>query len=244
MRTAILTDIHGNLNALERVLERCRELGVERYTCLGDTVGYGAEPNECCDIVRETVSFSLLGNHDAAVAGRMDYDYYYQAARDALDWTRKCIDEPNLAWLRSLPYTVREGWVEYCHGSPLEPEQYEYIFLLEQAQELVQVMNDLAEVTFIGHSHLSRAYALTKESGARSVLADVVRLEPGAKYIVSVGSVGQPRDGDPRSCFGVLDDEERTLTYHRVEYDIDRSASLILDAGLSPHFARRLFAGV
>lgn len=244
MLTAILTDIHGNLDALQRVFERCRELGVERYTCLGDTVGYGAQPNECCDLVRERASFSLLGNHDAAVAGRMNYDYYYEAARQALDWTQKRLSEPNLAWLRSLPYTVREGWVEYCHGSPLEPELYEYIFLLEQAQELVRVFDDLAEVTFIGHSHLPRAYALTREKGARSVLADVVHLEPGARYIVSIGSVGQPRDGDPRACFGVLDDQARTLTYHRVEYDIDRTASLIIEAGLSAHFARRLYAGV
>jgi diadenosine tetraphosphatase ApaH/serine/threonine PP2A family protein phosphatase len=243
LRTAILTDIHGNLPALEQVLARCRGLGVDRYVCLGDTVGYGAQPNECCDLVRERASFSLLGNHDAAVAGRMNYDYYYDAARDALDWTRGELTASNRAWLASLPYTVREGPVEYCHGSPLEPAQYEYIFLLEQAEELVPVVADLAEMTFIGHSHLPRAYAISPE-GARSVLADQVELRPGFKYIVSIGSVGQPRDGDPRACFGVLDDGERTLTYHRVAYDIDHSASRILAAGLSAHFARRLYAGV
>lgn len=244
MRTAILTDIHGNLNALQRVFERCELLGVDRYVCLGDTVGYGAEPNECCDLVRERASFSLLGNHDAAVAGRMGYDYYYAAAREALDWTRQGISAANLAWLRSLPYNVREDWVEYCHGSPLLPEDYEYIFLVEQAQELVRIFDDLADVTFIGHSHLLRAYRLTKEDGAESIMNDVVHVAPGAKYIISIGSVGQPRDGDSRACFGVFDDESRTLEFHRVEYDIERSASLILQAGLSPHFARRLFAGV
>lgn len=243
MRTAILTDIHSNLPALEEVLAVCRDVGVERYVCLGDTVGYGAQPNECCDLVRERASFSLLGNHDAAVAGRMNYDYYYDAARDALDWTRGRLSAANRAWLASLPYTVREGPVEYCHGSPLEPEQYEYIFLLEQAEELVPVVADLAEMTFIGHSHLPRAYAISPD-GARSVLAERVELKAGWKYVVSIGSVGQPRDGDPRSCFGVLDDEARTLTYHRVHYDIDRCASRILEAGLSAHFARRLYAGV
>lgn len=242
MRTAILTDIHANLAALERVLEACAEAGVERYVCLGDTVGYGAQPNECCDLVRERVSFSLLGNHDAAVAGRMDYDYYYDAARQALDWTRQRLSPANLAWLSSLPYTVREGWVEYCHGSPVDPAQYEYIYLEEQAAELVPVLADLADVTFIGHSHLPRAFALSS-MGSRDVLADCVRLEPGAKYIVSIGSVGQPRDGDPRACFGILDDVERTVTFHRVEYDIDRTSRLILEAGLAPHFARRLHFG-
>jgi diadenosine tetraphosphatase ApaH/serine/threonine PP2A family protein phosphatase len=243
LRTAIVTDIHGNLAALNEVVALGEQLGAQRWVCLGDTVGYGAEPNECCDIVRERASFSLLGNHDAAVAGRMNYDYYYEAAREALDWTKERLSAPNRAWLASLPYTVREGWVEYCHGSPLEPEQYEYIFLLEQAEELISVLGDLADVTFIGHSHLPRAYALTAD-GAKSVLDDVVELKPGAKYIVSIGSVGQPRDGDPRACFGILDDVERTLTYHRVEYDIERTSDRILQAGLSEHFARRLFAGV
>lgn len=243
MRTAIVTDIHANLAALNAVIAQAEGLGVERWVCLGDTVGYAAQPNECCDLVREMTSFSLLGNHDAAVAGRMNYDYYYEAAREALDWTRGVLTEANLAWLKSLPYTVREGAVEYCHGSPLDPEQYEYIFLVEQAEELVPVLADLADVTFIGHSHLPRAYALTR-GGATSVLADTVEFKAGFKYIVSIGSVGQPRDGDPRACFGVFDDEARTLTYHRAEYPIERTARLIVAAGLSEHFARRLFAGV
>lgn len=244
MRTAILTDIHGNLSALEQVVARCDELGVDRFVCLGDTVGYGAEPNECCDLVRERTSFSLLGNHDAAVAGRMGYDYYYDAAREALDWTRAQISEPNLAWLKSLPYTVREGSIEYCHGSPVDPEAFEYVFLMAHAKELLHVFGSLADVTFIGHSHLLRAYALSESEGARSVLGEVVRFSPGEKYVVSIGSVGQPRDGNPLACFGILDDEQGTLTYHRVPYDIERTAGRIVAAGLSPHFARRLFAGV
>lgn len=243
MRTAIITDIHANLTALRAVLARGDELGVDRWVCLGDTVGYAAQPNECCDLVRERASFSLLGNHDAAVAGKMNYEYYYEAAREALDWTAKNLNASNLAWLRSLPYSVREGWVEYCHGSPLAPEQYEYIFLVEHAEELLPYTRDLADVTFIGHSHLSRAYALDATS-VRNVLAQKVVMEPGVKYIVSIGSVGQPRDGDARACFGVFDDETRTLTYERVEYEIDPTARLILKAGLSDHFARRLYAGL
>ncbi len=242
MRTAIVTDIHGNFAALSKVIERGEELDVDRWVCLGDTVGYGADPNECCDLVRERASFTLLGNHDAAVAGRMDYEYYYEAARDALDWTRGVLSPANFAWLQSLPYTVKEGAIEYCHGSPLEPEQYEYVFLLEQAEDLVRVQDDLADLTFIGHSHLPRAYALNGV-GARSVLADTVEIKTGPKYLISIGSVGQPRDGDSRACFGVLDDVARTLTFHRVAYDIGRAARRIIDAGLSDHFAKRLFTG-
>ena len=243
MKTAIVTDIHGNLPALEKVLERGRERGVERWVCLGDTVGYGAQPNECCRVVREKAAFSLLGNHDAAVAGRMNYEYYFEAARQALDWTATRLDADNLAWLRSLPYTVTEGPVEYCHGSPLAPDQYEYIFLEEHAEELLPVIHDLAEVTFIGHSHLPRAFAL--DGGrVRNVMAEVVPVPTGVKHLISIGSVGQPRDGDPRACFGVFDDVARTVTFERVEYDIEAAASRILGAGLSSQFARRLFVGV
>lgn len=243
MRTAILTDIHGNLPALKRVLARCRELGVDRYVCLGDTVGYGSAPNECCEIIRERASFGLLGNHDAAVCGRMSYDEYYDLARQALDWTREHISAANEGWLLSLPYMVREGWVAYCHGSPIEPEQFDYIFQPEHAQELMPAFADLAELTIIGHSHLSRVFALS-DGVVQSLNPSVVELQRGRKYLVSVGSTGQPRDGDPRACFAVLDDETRTLSYIRVEYDIKKTATQILAAGLPSHFAQRLFAGI
>jgi diadenosine tetraphosphatase ApaH/serine/threonine PP2A family protein phosphatase len=242
LRTAILTDIHANLPALEAVIARANELGVERWVCLGDTVGYAAEPNECCALVRERVSFSLLGNHDAAVAGRMSYDYYYAAARDALEWTTGQMTADNLAWLKSLPYTVREGAIEYSHGSPLQPDQYEYIFVLDQAAELLPVLGDLADVTFIGHSHLPRAFSLS-DDGADDVYEEVVEIRAGAKYIISIGSVGQPRDHDPRACFGIWDDVARTVEFHRVAYPIEPAAAKILEAGLSEHFARRLFVG-
>ncbi len=243
MRTAIITDIHANLPALEAVVARASAVGVERWVCLGDTVGYAAQPNECCELVREKVSFSLLGNHDAAVAGRMSYDYYYEAARVALEWTAKRVSADNLAWLRSLPYTVREGDIEYSHGSPLQPEQYEYIYMAEQAEELLPVLADLADVTFIGHAHLPRAFSLTA-TGVEDVWAETVEIRPGAKYIVSVGSVGQPRDHDPRACFAVWDDVARRVEYHRVDYPVATTAERIFEAGLSEHFGRRLFAGI
>jgi diadenosine tetraphosphatase ApaH/serine/threonine PP2A family protein phosphatase len=243
VRTAILTDIHGNLTALKAVFRACESANVQRFVCLGDTVGYGAEPNECCDMIRRNASFSLLGNHDAAVSGRMRYDDYYDAAREALDWTRKAIGRGNLAWLSSLPYSVREGSVGYCHGSPLEPEQYEYIFLLDHARDLLPIVADLPHVTFIGHSHLPRAYALGTER-VRNAMAPEIALDRPEKFIISVGSVGQPRDGDSRACFAIFDDETQTVAFQRVEYEIDVTANLIRSVGLSDHFARRLYAGV
>ncbi len=242
MRTCILTDIHANIEALEACIEASRYLQVDRYVCLGDTVGYGADPDACCDRVRELCEFAVLGNHDAAVAGRMDYSYYYAAARDALDWTARQLKPVNRAWLQGLAYTRDEGQVLYGHASPRDPSAFEYVFALEQAEDLVIRANKLAHLTFIGHSHLQRAFLLGDP--VKDVWHDKVKIAPNAKYLCSIGSCGQPRDYDPRTCFGVWDDKTQTVEFHRAQYDAEKTAQKILAAGLSPHFARRLLHGV
>ena len=160
VRIAILSDVHANLEALAEVERTIADLGVDQIACLGDVVGYGASPNECCDILRRIASVALLGNHDAAVAGRMDYAFYYDAARHALDWTARNLRPDNLAWLGSLPYTHRVGEVGFSHGSPIHPEAYDYILAGEQAGELLPFVDQLPPVTFIGHSHLTKVFAL------------------------------------------------------------------------------------
>jgi predicted phosphodiesterase len=244
MRYAIISDIHGNIEALEAILAKFREIGgIDKWYCLGDIVGYGAEPEACCSLVRETCEVTLLGNHDAAVAGRMDYSYYYDAAREALDWCRERLSPSNLAWLKNLPYTHRLGPVELSHGSPFQPEEYDYIFALEQARELIQSKPDLADVTFIGHSHLTKVFALT-EDNALDVVAPKFKLKDGMKYVITVGSVGQPRDYDPRACAGLFDTDERKFEYIRVEYDIESQRQKIIDAGLAHNFGTRLLLGI
>jgi diadenosine tetraphosphatase ApaH/serine/threonine PP2A family protein phosphatase len=243
MRTAILTDVHANIEALTACVAAAEEGGADRFVCLGDTVGYGANPNEACDIIRKRCAFSVLGNHDAAVAGRMDYSYYYAAAREVLDWTAARLSRENLTWLRSLPYTYEEGKVLYGHASPRDPAAFEYVFALEQAEDLVlRTPGELPHLTFIGHSHLQRAFLLGPD--VRDVWEEQIRIEDGNKYLCSIGSCGQPRDYDPRSCFGIWDDTQKVVEYHRVPYDADKTARKILDAGLSAHFARRLLHGV
>lgn len=242
MRTAILTDIHANLEALAACISAAEKAGADRFVCLGDTVGYGADPNGACDLVREKCQFAVLGNHDAAVAGRMDYSYYYPAAREVLDWTALHLSPENLEWLRSLPYQRSEGEVTYGHASPREPSAFEYVFALEQAEDLSARAARLAHLTFIGHSHLQRAFLLGEE--VRDVWSERVRIDEGRTYLCSIGSCGQPRDYDPRACFGVWDDGQSVVEFHRVEYDAEKTARKILEAGLSPHFARRLLHGV
>ena len=242
MRTAILTDIHANIEALTACIDAAEAAGVQRFVCLGDTVGYGADPNAACDLVRSKCEFAVLGNHDAAVAGRMDYSYYYAAAREVLDWTALHLTKENLEWLRSLPYTRVEHDVMYGHASPRDPAAFEYVFALEQAEDLVIRADKLAHLTFIGHSHLQRAFLLG--ATVKDVWSERVRIESANTYLCSIGSCGQPRDYDPRSCFGIWDDEAKTVEFHRVSYNAEKTARKILEAGLSPHFARRLLHGV
>lgn len=242
MRTAILTDIHANLEALTACLSAAEAQRADRFICLGDTVGYGADPNAACDLVRTRCQFTVLGNHDAAVAGRMDYSYYYAAAREVLDWTALHLSAENMQWLRGLPYQRTEGEVMFGHASPRDPQAFEYVFALEQAEDLVIRADKLARVTFIGHSHLQRAFQLGKP--VKDVWAEKVKLDGARNYLISIGSCGQPRDYDPRACYGIWDDKTRTVEFHRVRYDAEKTARKILEAGLSPHFARRLLHGV
>jgi diadenosine tetraphosphatase ApaH/serine/threonine PP2A family protein phosphatase len=244
MRIAILSDIHANIEALRQVDAAVAGMGVGGVVCLGDVVGYGASPNECCERVRALAPVTLLGNHDAAVSGRMDYRYYYDAARQALDWTAATLDPEHRAWLRALPYTHRQGEIGFSHGSPILPAEFEYIFAIEQAQELAAHFERLPAVTFIGHSHLCKAFAMGARGEVEDAWAPRIALDSRRKYVISVGSVGQPRDYDSRACFVTYDLASRVVDYHRVPYDIEASAQKIFDADLAFNFGRRLFLGV
>jgi diadenosine tetraphosphatase ApaH/serine/threonine PP2A family protein phosphatase len=243
MKVGIFSDTHANLEALTAVLTSFQAEGVEKLVCLGDTVGYGANPNECCDLVRRITACTILGNHDAAVAGRMDYSYYYDAARQALDLHASILSPENMSWLQTLPYEVREGHISFCHGSPVNIEEFEYIFAPEQAARCLPEWRNLADVTFIGHSHLCKAFAL-EEDDVHEVVAQKFELRPGHKYIISVGSVGQPRDYDNRASYTIYDDDARVFEFRRVSYDIDAAAQKIFSAKLERNFGNRLFIGV
>ena len=243
MRYGIFSDVHGNIEALTEVLKGYQDENIERYICLGDLVGYGANPNEVVDAVRKVADVVLLGNHDAAVAGRMDYSYYYDAARHALDWCAKTVTPDNMEFLKGLPYNHREGVLEFCHGSPAVPEEFEYIFTREKARELLSRWDEMAQVTFIGHSHLTRCFALSQDD-VYDVVATEFTIQPQYKYILTVGSVGQPRDYDNRSCCTIFDTDTMTFRFKRVEYDIESAKNKIINAGLAYNFGARLLVGI
>jgi diadenosine tetraphosphatase ApaH/serine/threonine PP2A family protein phosphatase len=245
MRFGIFSDVHANIEALSAVMEAFSSEAIDEYYCLGDVVGYGASPNQCADIVRTTAKVTILGNHDAAVAGRMDYSYYYEAARRALDLHASTLTKENLEWLRTLPYKheVGDTGLHLCHGSPVRLEEFEYIFAPEQARECLPIWDELGDITLIGHSHLCKVFALTRDT-VQELPPRNFTLEPGKKYIVSVGSVGQPRDYDNRASFTVFDSEKRHFEFKRVEYDIESAASKIFESSLERNFGHRLFIGV
>ena len=245
MRIGIFSDVHANHEALSAVLEAYRRENIDAFYCLGDTVGYGGSPNECADLVREIAKVTILGNHDAAVSGRMDYSYYYEAARHALDAHAAVLSAENMSWLKSLPYEHRleDINVLLCHGSPVRLEEFEYIFAPEQARECLAIYDRIGHLTLIGHSHLCKVFALTR-TGVEELPPLDFELEPDRKYIVSVGSVGQPRDFDNRASYTVFDTERKSFEFKRIEYDIELAADKVLRARLDPNFARRLPMGV
>ncbi len=244
MRIAIISDIHSNYQALTTAFEWIDSHDVDRVICLGDVVGYGGDPNRCCDIIRERVDVTLMGNHDAAVIGVMNLDYYYEAAREAIYWTRSQLDDRNFEWLYGLPYThVDEGnGLAFFHSAPIRPSGFYYVVQTKDALAHTAVYGKLKPFNFVGHSHLPNQYMIN-EKKAKDVTGKRLVGHSDRKFIINVGSVGQPRDRDPRLCFGVYDTVETTFEHVRMEYDITAAARTIAEAGLDKKFAKRLFSG-
>ncbi len=243
MRYGIISDTHGNLEGLTAALEALDRAGVDRLVCLGDTVGYGAQPNECCDIIRDLCAFTVLGNHDAVVCERLDPGHCHAAARRALMYSREQLSDENMKWLQEMEYQVNEGDICFCHGSPIAVEKFEYVFSLDKAAALTGYYEELSRVTFVGHSHLTTAYLVTERMSLQ-VAAPRFRLRDGVKYVFNVGSCGQPRDRDNRACCVLYDTDEEIVTYLRIPYDVDTAASKIFDADLPAAFGQRLYHGV
>jgi predicted phosphodiesterase len=247
MRVAVISDIHSNLPALEAVLAAIDEAAPEELWCLGDVVGYAAQPDECTATVRERCDLCLLGNHDLAVLGELDISSFSSAAAEAAQWTRENASEESLAFLRSLePQGEREGIAMY-HASPRDPI-WEYVLSLEQAEQCMEAQD--RRLALIGHSHVALFFA--RPDAEASGRADVkgAQADDGAAldlkagtWLINPGSVGQPRDGDPRAAWLELDTEEETARYHRVPYEIDRAAEPIAAAGLPRHLGERLYIG-
>ena len=244
MRVAVLTDIHSNLPALEAVLSAIDEAGIERKWCLGDVVGYGAQPDQCTKLVSESCELTLVGNHDLAVTGEISTDVFSASAAAAVEWTRANSDASTIEFLKALAPEDTEHEVGLYHASPRDPV-WEYVRAVDQARECMQTQS--GRVSLVGHSHVALWFSDgpgppggdgggQAEDGREIDLAE-------QRWLLNPGSVGQPRDGDPRAAWLELDTERWKATYRRVGYDIDKAAGAIREAGLPELLADRLYVG-
>jgi diadenosine tetraphosphatase ApaH/serine/threonine PP2A family protein phosphatase len=241
VRIAVLSDIHGNLEALEAVLAEVDRIGVDSVHSLGDIVGYGPSPAACVGIVRRRAAVSLTGNHDAAVAGLTSLEDFNEFARSAVEWTAAQLGAGDLEYLGALPYTHRAPGLVFVHASPNEPELWHYIHGRADIGEHFAAFTE--RLCFVGHSHRPGVYAIRED---RSVTRCGVfeALQPGQRYLVNAGSVGQPRDRDPRASYVVYDAANDCVEVRRVAYPVEKTQGRMRAAGLPAFLVDRLGAGV
>ena len=244
MKYAILGDIHANITALDAVLREVTRAGADAIVSVGDVVGYGPSPAACIRRLREANVHVVKGNHDAACVRQLDDRYFNNYAREAIRWTRNVLEPADLEWLLELPLRLLFEHCEVAHGSAFQPEQFHYVQTPHDASPSLDVME--RSVGFVGHTHVP--VNIWRRSGRPNHieyhLEDAVDLRNADRALINVGSVGQPRDEDPRAALGLFDSETMRFELRRVDYDIHLEAELSAKAGLPRVLADRLFLGV
>jgi len=240
MRYAIVSDIHGNLESLQIALSLVKP--DDKILCLGDIVGYGPNPNECVRLIRERACDTVLGNHDVAAVDNFGVEYFNAAARRAIEWTQGIIEADVIAWLNELSYEIRHPNFLMVHGAPVH--YFEYVLDKRHAKAAFDRTD--APLIFIGHTHIAEYYALESDgsiSHAHMQHGGELTLEPGKRYIIDVGSVGQPRDLNPQPCIVFYDEEQRHVQWLRYDYPINEVQQKMIDAELPHALAARLDVG-
>jgi len=240
-RIGIFSDIHANLQALRATLETLEQVEkVDRLYCCGDIVGYGGNPNECVEIIRSLKCPTVAGNHDHAALGLTDTSYFNEVARRAISWTGEVLTPENAEFLRSLPMKIETDEFLIVHASPKDPEEWNYILTLGDARVNFEFFDQ--QICFIGHSH--QPFIIEMAEGNLTCQAQpFVSIVEGHRYLINVGSVGQPRDGNPDASYAVYDREAKRIEIKRVRYDLAAAQEAILGSGLPVQLADRLNHG-
>jgi diadenosine tetraphosphatase ApaH/serine/threonine PP2A family protein phosphatase len=246
LRYFVLSDIHANLEALEAVLDAGRELAYDKTLVLGDLVGYGADPNKVVDRVRALEPDALIrGNHDKVGSGIESPEGFNAVARSAIRWTYDHLTEENRDWLASLPAgpVLVDNLVEICHGTPFDEDAY----VFDDLDALRAIHSSQRPLCLFGHTHVQVGYSLDHDQFALTTPDDrrphTISLVDGARHLVNPGSVGQPRDGDARAGYALVDTDKREITIYRLEYPISKAQARILEEGLPEVLAQRLALG-
>jgi len=239
MKFAIIADIHANLEAFQIVQEDIKQQKCTHFACLGDVVGYNANPKECLDMVRDMNIPVVKGNHDEYCSTDEPLDGFNPAAAEAVNWTRRQLTPEDRQWLRELKYVRMVTSFTIVHATLDGPQRWGYVFDKLAAAASFTYQN--TSVCFFGHTHVPVAFI--RDSVVRGGTYSKFKVEQGKKYFVNVGAVGQPRDNNPKAAYVIYDMEEATIELRRLDYDIASAQKKILDAGLPPRLAERLALG-
>lgn len=243
MRIAFISDIHANLEALEAVLEDIEQQQIDEIVCLGDIVGYGVNPNECVDLVRKQCPTTLLGNHDAAAVELLSTQHFNIHAKIAIEWTTQNLRKESKHFLTSLPLKATKEQLTLVHATPYEPNMWYYITSLEEAAFNFQFFD--TPVCLVGHTHIPIIIVLDSEKELyvhqnTSIALDSIE---GSRLLINVGSVGQPRDRNPKSCYGIFDSEQGLFSYRRVAYNIQKTQAKMKKCKMPEFLLSRLEDG-
>lgn len=241
MRYGIFSDVHSNEAALAAVAAALRDDGVDRVLCAGDLVGYAAAPEPCVEQARALAHAVVAGNHDWAAVGRCDAAGFHDDARAALAWTTPRLSAATAQYLAGLPLTWRDEQVTMAHGTLHEPDRFHYLLETDAAARSLALQT--TPVAVVGHTHVPVAFAVDADGEVRLLRGPRIEIQRGRRYLVNAGSVGQPRDQDPRACYVLYDTAARALEFKRVPYPVARTQHAIRAAGLPARCADRLAFG-
>jgi predicted phosphodiesterase len=236
---AVISDIHANLEALETCLKKIDEIKPDKLVCLGDLVDYCAEPNECVELVKSRADVVVVGNHDRAQIDYSLVEDFTENAYISSVHTRSVIKPQHVEYFKTLPYTYSTEDLLFVHASPRKPEEFDYIVTSAEAKENFKYFRE--QICFIGHSHYP---CIFEQAGGLSSWIETGNLNKEKRYIINVGSVGQPRDGDYRACFGLFDMKKFTFKHVRLDYPVQLTSNKIINEGLPVHLAERILVGV
>lgn len=242
MKYAIVSDIHGNLEALTSVLADIDRRGVDSIHCLGDVIGYGSDPRACLDLVESRCDTRLLGNHEYTALGLESVEVFNEAAKAAALWTQQQLSERELAIMAEFEIERSLDEMYLVHASPYQPEEWHYIFTVEDARLAFDHLEN--RMGFVGHSHVPMILRNNPDGVPHAKAGHSFDPDPDNRYLVNVGSVGQPRDHDPRACYVIFDDGQPTVEFIRVEYDIQTAQSKMARAELPEPLIDRLSVGL
>ena len=236
----IFSDIHGNLEAFDAMVKSMTDVKEKELLCVGDVIGYGANPNECIDKVISLGAPNIKGNHESAVLGEFDISVFNKSAAEAALWTRKHLTPDGNAYIKDLPFIYEHELFTMVHGTLHDPEDFNYMLTNVEASRTFEIMEK--KICFVGHSHVPATFEL--EDGRLTLSYKTkFKLKENTRYIINVGSVGQPRDGDWRACYCVYDPDRKEINLRRIEYDLETAQKKIVDAGLPGVLAERLAFG-